>query len=170
MASRDQILDAMQALILARRSSPSIQEIAEAVGLTKQGVLHYFPTRAALDAALAERALARVDDEMRRAAREGSPTETYLRLSAPTEGDRAAAFVALSSLASGRPSAILGVALDAVARWEALIAEELGDAGLAEIARLAGDGLFSQALLTGIDPSRDHIDRLVARLREHAVR
>lgn len=169
MTSRDGVLDAMQALILANRSSPSIQEIARAVGLTKQGVLHYFPTRVALDSALAARALSRVEAQMREAARDGSPTETYLRLSAPTQGDRAAAFIALASLASGVPSAIVGEAFQAVTRWQALIAEELGDPVLAEIARLAGDGLFSQALVTGVDPSSDEIDRLVAGLIDRRV-
>ena len=164
MTTRHDILDAMQTLILRTGSPPSIQQIADAVGLTKQGVLHHFPSRAALDGALARRALARVDQEMERAAREGSPTETYLRLSAPSDADRAAAYVSLSSLATRESAPILEEARDAAQRWQTSMEQELGDPVLAEIARLAGDGLFSQALMSGSPPSAQQVDRLVARL------
>jgi AcrR family transcriptional regulator len=163
MTTRDDVLDAMQHLVVSTGSVPSLQDVARVLGITKQGVLHHFPTRSALDSALAVRAVARVDDMMRRAAHEGSPSETYLRLSAPSDEDRAAAFSLLASLGAG--------ALDlppevqaAATRWQQLMAAELGDPVQAEIVRLVGDGLFSEALVTGRDPAPERVDRLVARL------
>ena len=163
MQQQERILDAVQELAVASGRLPSILEIARAVGLTKQGVLHYFPSRAALDAAVVSRALSRVDAAMEKAAASGSPTAAYLRLSSPDAGDRAAVTVlAASRGASAEPPTEVRAA---VARWEALIAAELGDPVRAEVVRLVGDGLFGEALVTGVPPSPERVDRLVAHLR-----
>ena len=68
------------------------------LGLTKQCVLHHFPSRAALDAAVTRRALPRVGAAMAAAAAGGSPLETYLRLSAPTGDDQVVVLVLLAAL------------------------------------------------------------------------
>ena len=164
MEQRERILDAIQDLTLAQGKLPSILDIAREVGLTKQGVLHYFPTRASLDEAVVLRALAKVDAAMTEAAAGGSPTATYLHLSSPDEGDRAAVMVLAAAFrgAAGGPPVEVG---HAVARWEALIAEELGDPARAEVVRLVGDGLFGEALVTGAPPSAERIERLVVHLR-----
>lgn len=163
MTQPERILDAVQDLVVAQGRLPSIVEIARVVGLTKQGVLHYFPTRAALDAAVVARALARVEAAMEEAAAEGSPTATYLSLSTPDAEDRAAvAVLAASGRAAEGPPADLA---RAVSRWEDLIAAELGDPVRAEVVRLVGDGLFGEALVTGAPPSPDRVARLVAHLR-----
>lgn len=163
MDKRERILDAIQALTVSRGKLPSILEVAREVGLTKQGVLHYFPTRAAMDEAVVLRALSKVDDAMSRAAADGSPAATYLRLSSPDEGDRAAVMVlaaAFRGTGDGAPAAVG----PAVARWEALIAEELGDPVRAEAVRLVGDGLLGEALMTGVPPTPERITRLVKHL------
>ena len=49
----------------------------------------------------------------------------------------------------------------AMNRWESLIAVEIGDVRRAEVIRLVGDGLFSEAMLTGSAPSPERIDALV---------
>ena len=82
MVARADVVQAAVALTLERGSAPSTAEVARAVGLTKQGVLHHFPSRAALDEAVLRSALARVDAEMSEAARHGRAAETYLRLAA----------------------------------------------------------------------------------------
>jgi AcrR family transcriptional regulator len=169
MMSRDQVLDAMERLTLERGRLPSILEVATAVGLTKQGVLHHFPTRAALDAAVVRRALTRVDEAMAAAAAHGSPVETYLRLSTPTSGDRVAALVLAAALLRGNFEELPPEVTDAVARWQDLIAEEVGDRVQAEVVRLVGDGLFGEALLTGAPPSADRVERLVTRLKTDAT-
>ena len=88
MNSED-VLDAMQDLMLRDGQPPSIQAIARALGRTKQAVLHYFPDREAFERALAARALARVDAAMSLLPARGEAAATYLRLSVPTGGDQA---------------------------------------------------------------------------------
>lgn len=166
MEQRERILDAVQDLTLANGRLPSILDVAAHVGLTKQGVLHYFPTRAALDAAVVLRAMTRVDAAMTRAATGGgSPVATYLRLSSPDDGDRAAVVVLTAAFrreGGGVPPEVQ----QAVVRWEALIADEVGDAVRAEVVRLVGDGLFSEALLAGGPPDTERVDRLIAHLQD----
>lgn len=165
MVTSEEVLDAVQGLTLATGRLPSILEIAKAVGLTKQGVLHHFPTRAALDAAVTRRALSRVDAAMTKAAADGSPLETYLRLSSPTGGEQVVVLVLMAALRR-RDSEELAEEIErTVSGWEAMIADELGDPMQAEVVRLVGDGLFSEALLTGTPPSPDRLTRLVAHLR-----
>jgi AcrR family transcriptional regulator len=161
MEQRERILDAVAELTTARGRLPSLLEVAAEVGLTKQGVLHYFPSREALDTAVLLRSLARIDAAMAEAAATGSPVATYLGLSSPDDGDYAAAAVVLSAASAGMPVQVQ----DATARWEALIADEVGDPVRAEVVRLTGDGLFAEALLTGVAPATDRIERLVAHLR-----
>ena len=169
MDQRQRILDVVQDLTSSNGKLPSILEIATKVGLTKQGVLHYFPTRAALDAAVVLRSLAKVDAAMGKAAVSGSPAATYLRLSSPDDGDRAALMV-LAAAFRGRTSGLPPEVGHAIARWEALIAEELGDPVRAEVVRLVGDGLFGEALVTGAPPSAERIERLVRHLRADSTR
>ena len=172
MVTSEEVLDAVQGLTLATGRLPSILEIAKAVGLTKQGVLHHFPTRAALDAAVTRRALSRVDAAMTKAAADGSPLETYLRLSSPTGGDQVVVLVLMAALRRPDSVAIVRASLRplveierTVSGWQAMIADEVGDPTQAEVVRLVGDGLFSEALLTGTPPSSDRLTRLVAHLR-----
>ena len=161
MNQRERILDAVADLTAARRRLPPRGEVADRVGLTKQGVLHYFPGRGALDAAVLERSLARVDSAMNEAAEGGSPVAAYLGLSSPDGGDYAAAAVILYAAPVDMPTEVR----DAMARWERIIAEEVGDPLQAEIVRLTGDGLFAEALVTGVAPDADRVERLVAHLR-----
>ena len=169
MDQRERILEATQDLTTATGKVPSIRAIAQAVGLTKQGVLHYFPSREALDAAVLLRAVARVDAAMAEAAAGGSPTATYLRLSSPDDGDRAALMV-LATGSRGHESELPPQVRQAAARWEALIAEELGDPVRAEVVRLVGDGLFGEALVTGTPPTAERIERLLTHLRAGSTR
>ncbi|QBR93834.1 TetR/AcrR family transcriptional regulator [Nocardioides euryhalodurans] len=166
MDQRSRILDAVAELTTARGRLPSILEVAAEVGLTKQGVLHYFPSRAALDSAVIMRSVERIDRAMRVAADgapETSPTATYLRLSSPDDADCATAAVVLAagSPTSGGMPAEVG---EAVRRWEALIGLEVGDPVRAEVVRLTGDGLFAEALASGVPPDAERVERLVAHL------
>jgi AcrR family transcriptional regulator len=169
MDQRERILDATQDLTTSNGKVPSILAIAQAVGLTKQGVLHYFPSRAALDTAVLLRAVARVDAAMKEAAASGSPTATYLRLSSPDHGDRAALMV-IAAGSHGGASELPPEVARAVGRWEALIAQELGDPVRAEVVRLVGDGLFGEALVSGQPPTAERIERLLAHLRASSTR
>ena len=171
MDQRERILETVGELTTARRRLPSILEVATEVGLTKQGVLHYFPTRATLDAAVVARAVARVDIAMQEAATAtgGSPVATYLRLSSPDDSDCAAAVVVLAAAAQRPEGGLSPEVQEAARRWETLIADEVGDVVRAEVVRLVGDGLFVEALVTGVPPAIERIERLVAHLRNSPV-
>ena len=162
----DDVLDAMQDLILHDGQPPSIQAIARTLGRSKQAVLHYFPDRDTLEAALAARAIARVDEAMNAAAARGDAAATYLRLSLPTTEDRAVALLVLASL---RTRDSLPSDIDAaIERWEGLLAAELGSPVRAEVVRLVGDGLFVESLF-GDPPSAQRIEDLIAHLLGHDV-
>ena len=163
MVDRQGVLQAAVALTLQHGTAPSIAEVARAVGLTKQGVLHRFPSRAALDEAVLQSSLARVDAEMSAAGERGHAAETYLRLAAPSEEDRAAALAMVALLRRGDPALLLEVE-EAVARWQSMIAQELGDPVRARVVRLVGDGLFAESLVSGRPPSPDLLDELVTHL------
>ena len=163
MVDRQGVLHAAVVLTLEQGTAPSIAEVARAVGLTKQGVLHYFPSRAALDEAVLLSAVGRVDTEITAAAQNGRAAETYLRLAAPSDEDRAAALVMVTLLRRGDPT-LLSRVEEAVTRWQSMIAQELGDPVRARVVRLVGDGLFSESLVTGKPPSVDLLDELVAHL------
>jgi AcrR family transcriptional regulator len=165
MVQPSDILDAVERLTLENGRLPSLLAVSRATGLTKQGVLHHFPTRSALDRAVTLRAIEQVDTAMRSASADGSPVETYLRLSSPTDRDRAAALIITAAL---QDRGSLGLPAEmglAVKRWERMLADELGDRLLAEIVRLTGDGLFGEALVTGSPPAPDRVDRLIGYFR-----
>ncbi len=163
MVHKRDVLEAAIALTLEQGTAPSLSEVARAVGLTKQGVLHHFPSRAALDEAVLLAALGRLDAEMKAAAQHGRAAETYLRLAVPSDEDRAAALVMVTLLRRGDPT-LLPAVDEAVTRWQSMIAEEVGDPVRAQVVRLVGDGLFSESLVTGRPPSARLLDELVAHL------
>lgn len=165
---RDEILEVVQRLTLEAGRLPSLEAVARATGLTKQGVLHHFPSRAALDLAVVLWALRRVDDEMERAAREGSPLAAYLSMSSPADVDRAAALVITAALQDGIAADLPPEVFESVRRWEHLIAVEVGSEVVAEAARLAGDGLFAEALVTGVAPAPERVRRLTGFFRDAA--
>ena len=167
MDRSEEILDAVQKLTLTNGAPPSIASVAEAVGLTKQGVLHYFPSRSALDSAVIRRAVTRVDQAMAEAARGGSPVATYLGLSSPTDDDWVAVAALVAGVRRGTKPDLSGEVEAAIARWQTMIAEEVDDPVQAEVVRLVGDALFGEALLTGVAPEAERVERLVTHLRTH---
>jgi AcrR family transcriptional regulator len=74
---RREILEAALALIAERGySASSLQEIADAVGISKAGVLHYFESREALIAAVLEERDASSAAAYREELPQGDPTDT----------------------------------------------------------------------------------------------
>ena len=157
--TRDALLDAVTDLVLETRGVPSIAAVAARVGLTKQGVLHHFPSRAALDVAVLERAVARVDAVMEEAARSGSPTAAYLELSSPSREDHAAVAVVAALVADAHE--VPALLAESTARWEALIARETGDPVHAAVVRLVGDGLMAESVVAGGPVAPERLEALV---------
>lgn len=160
---RSHILETARRLTLERGAVPSLNTVVDAAGVSKGGLIHHFPTRSALVAGLARQSLDEVDAAMAAASTAGTPARTWLELSLP-DGDERAVMQALAS--SFRPTdddfgPLLADAKTAIARWEAYIAEEVGDALRARVIRLVGDALVANALV-GLDDVDKTVDDLLS--------
>lgn len=128
---------------------PSLDQLARETGLSKGGVTHHLPTRAALVHALIMAVVDETDRALEAAARDGQVVATWLALSSETvvggTSITALARVALDAREQ------LGETADAIAaaadRWETLLAAELGSPEKARIVRLVGDGLLLGRLI-----------------------
>lgn len=165
MDLRDRILGAARALTLDRGVVPSLNDVAAAAGVSKGGLVHHFPSRAALVAGLARVALDEIDAAMVEAADRGRAVDTWLRLSVPGDDDvalfRAMAIAHRSVEAPGDDVALAAAA--ALERWEAMIRHEVGDPSLARVIRLLGDGIAAN-VVAGIErpPTTAELDALLA--------
>lgn len=165
MAARERVLDALQTLVLAGNSAPSLDAVAAAAEVSKGGLLHHFPDRAAMVRGLLLRAVDHTDAVMTQAAGAGTAAATWLRMSAAAGPDDEAARAVLALMRlTGAGRLELPVEVGAgMQRWQDLISAELGDPVRGEIVRLVGDGLFVEAL-TGEAPTSARVDALVDRL------
>ncbi len=165
MDRRSLILDAARRLTLERGVVPSLNDVAATAGVSKGGLVHHFPSRAALVQGLAVAALEEVDAAMVTAAAEGRAAEAWVRLSVPTGDDvplfRAMAIAHRAVEAPGDDVAT--AAQEAIARWEGMIQHETGDTVRARVIRLVGDGLAAN-VIAGIEPAptAEHLDALLA--------
>ena len=156
---RSRLLAETRRLTLEYGVVPSLNTVAEAAGVSKGGLIHHFPTRAALVDGLAREALREIDDAMEAAAASGHAAAAWLRLAVPT-GDEVELFraMAVAHRAIEAPGTdTVTAASAATVRWEQLIADEVGDPLLARIIRLVGDGLALNAL-TGVPAAVDAAD------------
>jgi AcrR family transcriptional regulator len=167
MDRRSRMLAEARRLTLEQGAIPSLNAVAAAAEVSKGGLVHHFPSRAALVEGLAGAALEEVDEAMRAAAALGKAAETWLRISVPGGDDvqlfRALAIAHYAVESPGDP--VAASAREAVRRWEEMIARELGDAGRAHVVRLVGDGLAAN-LIAGIEPAPtpERLEMLIATL------
>jgi AcrR family transcriptional regulator len=165
MSTREVILDAVRRLVSQRHVLPSLDAVAAEAGVSKGGLIHHFPSRAALLEAVVGRELDRVDVAMIEAADRGSAARTWLELALPDteliEVYRAMDIV-LKALSSGS-STLPEVVAVRVAHWDDLLAAELGDANQALVVRLVGDGLLLNAV-SGTPPAPERVAALIDHL------
>ncbi|PRY69577.1 TetR family transcriptional regulator [Glaciihabitans tibetensis] len=164
MDRRALILDAARQLTLERGVVPSLNETASTAGVSKGGLVHHFPSRAALVQGLALVALEEIDAAMVTASAEGRAAETWLRISVPT-GEDVALFRALAIAHSAVETPgddVAAASREAIARWESMIQDETGDATRARVIRLVGDGLAAN-VIAGIElaPTEAELDALL---------
>lgn len=152
-------------LTVAEGGVPSLNGLAAAARVSKGGLVHHFPSRAALVDALARAALAEVDHLMVEAAKAGTAATTWVRLASPqpSEADLFRALAAAYSSIEDDRTGTLTAAAEATARWEALIAAEVGDVLTARAIRLLGDGITFNALV-GTAVEVDDVAALVDRV------
>lgn len=167
MTARTVILDTARAYASTHGRLPSLDVLAAEAGVSKGGLMHHFSNRAALVSALIEAVLDETDRELREAFRRGEVVDAWLRLSAePTVGSTP--LTTLAVIVFGAHDDLgdtVQLIHDATERWEALIANEVGDATRARIIRMVGDGMLLQSLLTPTTPSALTSRELLAALR-----
>lgn len=177
MDTRQSILTHARRLAVERRQIPSLNDVAQAAGLSKGGLIHHFPSRLALLEGLAEEAIADVDAELTDARHRGDLVRTWLSLSLPgSDGVALFQSLAVTYLAPhGESTRLTEMVAEANSRWESLLATELGGHELALTVRLIGDGFLLNAL-TGSDGAAaasrnlDVILSLVERMRRSSPR
>lgn len=159
---RDEILDIARRLTLQRGAVPSLNAVVEAAGVSKGGLIHHFPTRAALVIGLARGALAEVDEAMAAAAAQGRAAEEWIRLSLPDRDERELMQALASAFLPGDSQfdELLDEARAAISRWEALIAAQLGSPVHARVVRLVGDALVANAV-AGLETAPAEMDDLI---------
>jgi AcrR family transcriptional regulator len=162
MDMRHTLLEVARQLTITDGSVPSLNTLAAAAGVSKGGLIHHFPTRAALVDGLARAAIDQVDQVMSDAAADRTARVTWLRLASPQpdEADLFRALAAAYQSIDDDRAGTLTAAAAAAARWEALITDEVGDPVIARVIRLLGDGITFNALV-GIPVPIDHITELV---------
>jgi AcrR family transcriptional regulator len=170
---RQRLLDEARRITIAEGSVPSLNALAAAAGVSKGGLVHHFPTRAALVDGLARAAITDVDQVMTAAAEAGTAGVTWLALASPDPAETglfralAAAYQSIHDDQNGT----LTEAAEAAVRWEALIAAEVGDPLTARVIRLLGDGITFNALAGVPVPVEDEVEivQWVARLTQNGT-
>lgn len=162
---RDHVLATARTLTIATGVVPSLNAVVAAAGVSKGGLMHHFPTRTDLIVGLARMSLDEIDAAMTDAAARGDAAPTWLRLSRPDASERALLQALAVSFRSSDPKSavLLDEARSALARWERMIEEEVGDAMRARVIRLVGDGLVANAI-AGVEPEPVDLAALYASL------
>ncbi|MHA7207784.1 TetR/AcrR family transcriptional regulator [Arthrobacter sp. MDT1-65] len=158
MTARERILDTARRLTIETGSVPSMDVVAAAAGVSKGGFTHHFRTRPALLSGLAEQSIASMDEALDAAAATGDVVRTWLRISmSREESDLYRALLISFNEGGTDTSELLRRSAEASARWEHLLAKELGDSVAGSVVRLLGDGLVMNTLTGDAVPSLELI-------------
>ena len=162
MTNRQHILSTARRLAIDAGTIPSLDAIASTAGVSKGGLMHHFRSRSALLAGLAEQAIATIDNALAAAVPEGRVVETWLRISlCRDEADLYRALLTTFSGAGTTTDELLQNSVAASARWEVLLAAELGDPTAATMVRLLGDGLVMNAVTGDALPALEDMLRWI---------
>ena len=150
MSTRDKVLDAFEALLIAEgERAATLEAVAARAEVSKGGLLYHFKSKDALIDGLLERLarLAQEDVEAMRADPRG-PSAYYVDSSVYAGSPLDRSLVATARLVQEATRA--REALQAAHRtWFTIILEEVGDRALARAIMLIGDGLYYNAVLAG---------------------
>lgn len=174
-STRDRILDALERLLL--ESGPlhaTLDAAAAEAGVSKGGLLYHFPTKDALFAAMVRRLGDRADAQLAEAVAGGSSiSEFYLQVIPPEAMDQyplLRSAVASLRTVDGKHDEIQQAVIEVMRAWDDGLRKEIDDPVLAEIVRLAGDGIFLAALLGLPQPDPALHRQVVERLLGEAGR
>lgn len=166
--TRSAIIEHAKALAVERGDIPSLNDLAKAAGISKGGLIHYFPSRQSLLEALAQDGIAEVDRALSHAIAQGTTVRTWLELSTLV-GDDDALYRSLATTffaAKSERATIEQLVTEANVRWEALLEVELGSPEIALVARLLADGLLLGVITGSITElnASDHVSTAEAAL------
>jgi len=167
-ATRDRLLDAFESLLIAHGPrAATLDAVAAAAEVSKGGLLYHFPSKAALDQGQRDRlaVLGAADVAAMRTAPEGA-TEFYLRGSSASGGALDRALVAAARLAEESDEDASATLDEMRTGWYGALLDEIGDAELAHVVQLIGDGMYYNAV-AGIrdDTALADARAVIARLR-----
>lgn len=153
ITTRDQILDALEALLLEGGSSAAtIEAVASRAGLSKGGLLYHFGSKEALYEGFLTRLRegARADADSIRRAPEGY-VAAYLDVSTVANDPSTRSILAALRLVGVQEVDVESALADSHEYWYAALTEEIKDPVVARLVQLVGDGLYLHAL-TGSRP------------------
>lgn len=127
----------------------TLQAVADRSGYSKAGLIHHFPSRAALDEGLLHQLQSLVEADLDAMAKSHDPVEYYLRTSVQTTSDLERTVLAATRLAQQNHPLAQEALRTARNRWLGLLESSLGDPALALLALLAGDGMSHQVDIAG---------------------
>lgn len=158
-ATRDLILDALEALLMEGGSSAAtLEAVAARAGVSKGGLLYHFGSKEALyEGFLARlRARAQEDAERTRTAPQG-PIAAYLDVSTVPDDPGTRSVLAALRLVGVQEVDVEQALADTFEFWYAVIAREIADPTLARLVQLVGDGLYLHALIGSVRPDADQL-------------
>ncbi|NDL56628.1 TetR/AcrR family transcriptional regulator [Phytoactinopolyspora mesophila] len=170
-SARDRILDALQEILTREGlSAVTLESVAEAAGVSKGGLLYHFATKEAMLDAFVERMCRDAESEFADAEKSDDIVAYYLRASVPGSSDAALMWSLVASLRTNDVASqeARRLVADIFARWEELLRRRIADPVVAEIVRLAGDGLYLRALVGLSNPDDDALAAVTQRLSEQA--
>lgn len=144
-----QVLTAYVDLLVERGTrGATLEEVAHRAGLSKSGTLHHYRSMNALRSALLEevRAQARHDVETMRTAPQGA-LRYYLSSSLDRDSELERLIEACTRIAQTGDEAALEVLRKSRSGWLDLLTSVTGDAALARLILMVGDGINHNALL-----------------------
>lgn len=167
--TRDRILDALETLLLAD-GTPGItlEAVAAEAGISKGGLLYHFPGKEPLLVGAVERLGERVEEQLESAQAAGTSIAEWYLTPASEDPDSdvhvARSIIAALRSADGQYERVQTELNRIMRAYDERLVAELGDPVLAEIVRLAGDGIYLGQIV-GLDaPDPDLNRRVIERL------
>lgn len=150
-STRDRLLDSVEVLLVGSGpGSVTLDAVATATAVSKGGLLYHFRTKEALFAGLLERVrVLGEEDVAAMRAHDRGPVAFYLSTALlPDEpAGLHRTMLAVVGLASAGHAGARESLAELSAAWYAVLLEAVGDAELARVVQLVGDGLWNNASL-----------------------
>jgi AcrR family transcriptional regulator len=164
ITTRDQILDALETLLLEGGSSAAtLEAVASRAGLSKGGLLYHFGSKEALYEGFLTRLRegSQAEAESTRRAPEGC-VAAYLDVSTVANDPSTRSILAALRLVGVQEVDVESALADSFEYWYLALSQEIADPVIARVVQLVGDGLYLHALIGSRQYEAD--DDVIARV------